>query len=149
MALQSSGTISMGQINTELQRSATSTISLGSAEDGGYGAINTNSASRPSSSKPARMSEWYNYNHTASCDPYGTFLYSYCSGCTLYEFFANGYCGSFGQASSDSPACGCGSCPPYGQLAFVMCSGCITTFSYHDGNCGYYQDPPFVDCTYC
>jgi hypothetical protein len=30
-----------------------------------------------------------------------------------------------------------------------MCSGCITTFSYHDGNCGYYQDPPFVDCTYC
>lgn len=66
MALQASGAISMSQINTELQRSATATISLDTAEDGGYGAINQSSSSRPSSSNPASMSEWYGYNHTAS-----------------------------------------------------------------------------------
>jgi hypothetical protein len=59
-------TISMGDINVELGRSRTSTISLNTAENGGYVTINTNSTSRPSSSDPASISEWYSYNHNAS-----------------------------------------------------------------------------------
>ena len=59
-------TMSMGDINVELGRSRTAQISINSAEDGGYGAINQNSASRPSSSDPAAISEWYSYNHNAA-----------------------------------------------------------------------------------
>lgn len=66
MALQSSGTIKMSEINTELGRSSTATISLDTAENGGYATINTASSSYPSSGNPASMSEWYSYNHTAS-----------------------------------------------------------------------------------
>ena len=66
MALQSSGTIKMSEINHELGRSGTANISLDSAESGTYGAINTNSASYPSDARPASMSEWYSYNHSAT-----------------------------------------------------------------------------------
>lgn len=67
MPLPSSGTISMSQINGELGRLSTDTIALDNAENGTYGAINTCSTSRPSSTNPASMSEWYSYNHNASC----------------------------------------------------------------------------------
>ena len=40
MAMPSSGPISMSQINTELGRSSTATITLDSAENGGYAIIN-------------------------------------------------------------------------------------------------------------
>ena len=70
MTMPASGTISMSQINTELGRSSTAQISLNTAEDGGYATINTNSSSRPSSSNPASMSEWYSYNHNASAPGY-------------------------------------------------------------------------------
>ena len=56
----------MSQINTELGRSSTATISLDTAENGGYATINTGSSSRPSSTNPASMSEWYGYDHNAS-----------------------------------------------------------------------------------
>lgn len=59
-------TISMGDINVELGRARTSYISLNTAENGGYATINTNSSSRPSSSDPAKISEWYSYNHGAA-----------------------------------------------------------------------------------
>ncbi len=79
MALQSSGAISMSQINTELGRSSTAQISLDTAENGGYAAINTCGSPRPSSSNPASMSEWYSYNHSAQCcTAYGTYQYSSC-----------------------------------------------------------------------
>jgi len=65
MTLPSSGQISMSQINTELGRSSTAQISLNDAENGDYGAINQNSASKPNASNPAAMSEWYGYNHNA------------------------------------------------------------------------------------
>jgi hypothetical protein len=55
----------MGQINVELGRNFSTTISLNTAEDGGYGAINTFSESYPLGGNPAAMSEWYGYNHTA------------------------------------------------------------------------------------
>ena len=67
MALQSSGAISMSQINTELGRSSTATVSLDTAENGGYGAINTCGSPFPSGANPASMSEWYSYNHSAVC----------------------------------------------------------------------------------
>jgi hypothetical protein len=66
MALQSSGTIKMSEINTELGRSSNATISLDTAENGGYATINTASPSYPSSSNPASMSEWYSYDHSSS-----------------------------------------------------------------------------------
>ena len=79
MPLPSSGSISMSQINTELQRSGSAQISLDTAENGGYGAINTCGSPRPSASNPASMSEWYGYNHTATCCPaYGTYQFSTC-----------------------------------------------------------------------
>jgi hypothetical protein len=58
-------TLSMGDINVELGRARTSSISIDTAENGGYGAINQNSPSRPSSNNPAAISEWYSYNHSA------------------------------------------------------------------------------------
>lgn len=63
MALPTSGTIRMSQINTELGRSASSQISLDTAENGGYARINQASRSRPSATNPAYMSEWYGYDH--------------------------------------------------------------------------------------
>tara|TARA_R110000782_G_C14798143_1_gene411586 strand:+ start:1630 stop:2148 length:519 start_codon:yes stop_codon:yes gene_type:complete len=59
-------TISLGDINVELGRSRTSDISLDTAENGGYGTINTNSPSYPASGNPASISEWYSYNHNAT-----------------------------------------------------------------------------------
>jgi hypothetical protein len=68
MALQSSGQlIRMSQINTELGRSSTATISLDTAENGGYGTINTCASPYPLAANPASMSEWYGYNHSAAC----------------------------------------------------------------------------------
>ena len=64
--MPASGTISMSQINTELGRASTTSISLDTAENGGYGAINQASGSKPSASNPAALSEWYSYNHNAS-----------------------------------------------------------------------------------
>lgn len=67
MTLQSSGPISIGNINTELGRASnTANTSLDTAENGGYGTINTASPSFPSSTNPAAISEWYSYNHLAS-----------------------------------------------------------------------------------
>jgi hypothetical protein len=61
------GSVSMSQINTELGRAAGNTISLDSAENGSYAAINQCSPSRPSSDNPASISEWRGYNHSFAC----------------------------------------------------------------------------------
>lgn len=96
MTLQAAyATISMGDINVELGRSRTSTISLDAAENGSYGAINTNSTSRPSSNNPAAMSEWYSYNHNASppfsYNYYGTYYINTCGASyNLYTRSDNG-----------------------------------------------------------
>ena len=68
MTLPASGSsISMSQINTELGRSSTATISLDTAENGGYGAINTCASPFPLGANAASMSEWFSYNHSAAC----------------------------------------------------------------------------------
>ncbi len=67
MALQGSGIIRASQINAELGRSSSAAISLDTAENGGYVTINSCSPSRPNSSNPASMSEWYSYNHAFAC----------------------------------------------------------------------------------
>lgn len=66
MTLPSTGSLSMSQINTELGRSATATISLDTAENGGYATINEASCKRPDAANPARISEWRGYDHNAS-----------------------------------------------------------------------------------
>lgn len=72
MALQSSGTIKMSEINTELGRTSTATISLDDAESGVYATINTASASYPNNAQPASMSEWYSYDHSSASGYEGT-----------------------------------------------------------------------------
>ncbi len=62
----------MSQINTELGRGSTTSITIDTAEGGGYGTINVCSASRPSSANPASISEWYNYNHSLRASTYLT-----------------------------------------------------------------------------
>jgi hypothetical protein len=74
MALVSSGQLAMSQINVELGRGSSIQISLDTAENGGYVAINQNSNSRPNASNPAEISEWYGYNHRAK-PPYKTKLH--------------------------------------------------------------------------
>jgi hypothetical protein len=70
MTLPASGSsISMSQINTELGRSSTATISLDSAENGTYVAINTCGPNYPLAANPASLSEWYSYNHAYPCGP--------------------------------------------------------------------------------
>lgn len=56
----------MSEINTELGRTSTATISLDDAENGTYATINTSSSSYPNSANPAKMSEWYGYDHSAA-----------------------------------------------------------------------------------
>lgn len=61
------GTVTMTAINLELGRASNAQISLDSAENGSYAAINSCSPSRPSSANSAAMSEWRGYNHTFAC----------------------------------------------------------------------------------
>lgn len=62
-----SGSVSATGINLELGRSSNANLSIDTAENGGYVAINQCSPSRPSASNPASYSEWRNYNHGYAC----------------------------------------------------------------------------------
>ena len=102
MALQYGGQISMGQINVELGRAYTSAnTSLDAAENGSYGAINQNSASRPSGSNPAAMSEWHGYNHTAAPPTPQQFNLNLQFEASFYDFGSDGF-GSFNQSGVGS-----------------------------------------------
>ena len=67
MTLPLTGPLSFSQINVELGRASNATISLNTAEDGGYVAINQCADPKPSASNPATVSEWRGYNHLAIC----------------------------------------------------------------------------------
>lgn len=106
MALPSSGTLGMNQIRVELGIPSQAPFSLDTAENEGYVALNQCSPSRPLSTNPAKISEWYGYNHTAAiythtglklggdctdaCSgPFTSTFYTCCStfgvGCTLRQ----------------------------------------------------------------
>ena len=112
MTLPASGTITLGQINTELGRSSSATISLKDASTGVYGAINTNSTYRPNASAPYSVSEWYCYNHNAFAPQLitttGSGTWVCPTGCTsiLVECWGSG--GAGGNASTTSGARGGG-----------------------------------------
>lgn len=64
MVLPSSGQISFANINIELGRNSTASISIDTAESDGYGCIQHCSGSRPNDARPAAISEWYGYDHS-------------------------------------------------------------------------------------
>ena len=66
MAIQSSGQIKFSQLSVELNQNATSELSISTAAEGGYEAINTASTNKPNDSQPHAISEWYSYDHSAS-----------------------------------------------------------------------------------
>ena len=66
MALTASGQISFSDINTEFGLSSDSELSLNDAANGTVATINTNSSQTPDSSTPHAISEWYEYDHSAS-----------------------------------------------------------------------------------
>ena len=65
MSISPTGPISFADINTELGRSSNAQIGINEAESGNYGAINTNSSSRPDGATPNVITEWRGYNHSA------------------------------------------------------------------------------------
>lgn len=74
MAVPGSGAISLGRIRQELQTAnyaggayTAAATGLDPAENGTYATINTCSPSYPLSANPAKMSEWYGYDHDAPC----------------------------------------------------------------------------------
>lgn len=70
MAIPTSGPIGVSQhLNRELGRGINDTFSIDTAENGGYGRINTNSRPSPSATNPASFSEWYGYTHISGPGP--------------------------------------------------------------------------------
>lgn len=89
MALSTTGPLSMGDINQELGRARTASMSLDAAENGSYATINPNSPSKPSSTNPATISEWRGYNHTATAP--SIIINSYSNGYLYFTISGTGY----------------------------------------------------------
>lgn len=127
MTLVGYGAISMGDINVELGRSRTAQISLDTAENGGYGAINPNGTGNiPSATNPAQMSEWYGYDHNAA--PAVTYTYY---GILYYndpcQGFGTYYTGSDGNWYEGD-----------GTNFSEMTGGFVTMYDYYDPGWGIY-----------
>lgn len=76
---------------------------------------------------------------SGSYPAYGTYLGSYCSGCTLYYTYANGSGGEYYVSQGCTTSCGgCCCAPGYGTYQFASCSGCDYYYYYADGCYGYY-----------
>lgn len=90
MALPSSGQISFNDLRTELGIPSQTSFSITSAATGGYVAINQNSPSKPNSTAPHAISEWYGYNHTFSAARSITIDLIVTSGTTTLTAFKNG-----------------------------------------------------------
>jgi hypothetical protein len=71
---------------------------------------------------------------------YGTYLSSYCSGCTLYYRYANGSGGSYDVSQGCSTSCGgCCCATASGTFLYEQCSGCDLYYYYADGCYGTYS----------
>jgi hypothetical protein len=66
MALPASGTISINSIRIELGVPSATGLTMSGLPNGSPVAINVWSASKPSTSAPFSLSQWYNYNHSAT-----------------------------------------------------------------------------------
>jgi hypothetical protein len=122
MTLPSSGnTIKMSEINTELGRSSSATISLDTAENGGYVTINVYSPSRPSSGNPASMSEWWSYNQNAT-----TTTTAPCYNLGTVNYYPNGSLGNFCCYFS-STATLYSNCSSLGQNCYIYQSSNCTS----------------------
>lgn len=66
MTLPASGQISFNDLRVELGIPLQAPFSITSASTGIYVNINASSPNYPNASAPHEISEWYNYNHTAT-----------------------------------------------------------------------------------
>ena len=89
MALPTTGTISMSQINGALNRAFNASIGLRQSQIGNYGSINQNSALRPNGVAPFAMSKFRGYDKDAGGGvvSYKVTLYNQCKGDVLGNFF--------------------------------------------------------------
>jgi len=89
MALPTTGTISMSQINGALNRQFNASIGLKESQIGSYASINTNSALRPNGIAPFAMSKWRGYDKDAGGGvvSYEVTLYNRCIGDVFGNFF--------------------------------------------------------------
>ena len=76
MALPASGQISMNDIRVELGIPSQSPFELNTAIGEGYVYLNECSTSKPIAANPDAISEWYSYNHSATCTNRGSFKFS-------------------------------------------------------------------------
>ena len=70
MALPLEGTISLSLIKQELGFTYEPNFSLDTAENGQYVTINPCSQYKPLLANPTNLSEWYGYDHNATCNSY-------------------------------------------------------------------------------
>ena len=90
MALPNSGQISFSNLRTELGIPSQAPFSITSAATGVYVTINQDSPSKPNSTAPHAISEWYGYNHTFSAARSITIELNGVSGPTTLTAFKNG-----------------------------------------------------------
>lgn len=167
MALPASGQISINDIRVELGVPSATNLDMSGLPNGSPVAINIWSASKPSTSAPYSLSQWYSYNHTApspnlatftviaTTDPiYGGFLaswtengglaiaqytlwYSFDSGATYTTF------GTYGQNVYDSGYQSVEGLPGFTSLdnTYFRLSG--TTYGYAVPGSPKYAYPPF------
>lgn len=87
---------------------------------------------------PYSISNFYGYT---LCDPYGTFLGTFCSGCAYYYIYADGSCGTYNQLiNSNDPSCG-GGCG--GGGGYYCSSGPFDPCFLSQDPCWYYG---YQDC---
>jgi hypothetical protein len=126
MTLPASSQIAMSQINSELGRSAGSLISINSASNGLYATINIYSPSRPNSSDPESMSEWYSYNHSATTTTTTTTTTAPCYNLGTVNYYPNGSIGA-GCCNFSSTATLYSNCSSLGVNCYVYASSNCTS----------------------